>query len=221
MTNTPIAPKGSTTYEPDGGLLDKELSVEELQRRFKATIRKIAMAMLGYDEADDEDGGTAVDEEQIEAWVEAMKKAIAEYHVAAAMLGGDNDPGDWAMSEEQQAKLKNAVKTQLGYFDQFSVRVREDGIFDRAALARAESYAAAVRSTFYQAVTKFLPLPAMPGEGTICHGNCKCGWDIKPVNEENYDFDCYWRRGATDSCSTCIARENEWSPLRIRNGSLI
>jgi hypothetical protein len=226
-----IPPRGSKPYEPDAGLLDKEISVEELQNRFRKLIRELAVKYLGFNaEAMEEltEEGQAklqkkLDKEQLDMWAEAMKRGIAEHHIAAAMLAADEDDEDSedALEDDQKkSKVKNAVKTQIAYFDQFAVRVREDEYFNRAFLARAESYAAAVRSTFYQAVTDFLPLPAMPGEGTICHGNCKCGWDIVPVDKENYDFDCYWRRGVTDSCSTCIARENEWSPLRIRNGSL-
>ena len=59
-----------------------------------------------------------------------------------------------------------------------------------------------------------LPVPAMPGEGTICKTKCKCSWDIVPIDEKAGDYDAYWRRG--DSCSTCLAREQEWNPIRIR-----
>ncbi len=156
-------------------------------------------------------------EADIDDWLDAMRKAIATYHQASAMVATDGQP----LNDVQQAKVDQQIVQQIQYLDQFGIRIRTDPDFDRSMLARSEMYAKAVRSTYFQAKINFLPLPAMPGEGTICHTNCKCGWEIVPVNEEAGDFDCYWRRGATDSCSTCLAREALWSPLQIRGFNLL
>lgn len=149
-------------------------------------------------------------------WFDELERLIAEYHQAAALLGRNGN-----LTPAQQDIIADSITTQLQYLDQFKMQVVSDAEFERGFLARAEMYARAIRSTFYQAVTNFLPLPAMPAEGTICHTNCKCGWNINTLDENAGDFDCYWVRGADDSCSTCIARAREWAPLQIRGWELV
>jgi hypothetical protein len=216
---TAPVPPTNNPYSPDDAMQSQEERVEQIIDMFRRAIRTYSKSILNYVEDDDGEGEEpeSINEEQIDEWVDAMRKSIATYHTAAALIGSDTGE----LNDQQKEQVKDKVKTQIDYLGQFEIRIRTDEAFDRAFLSRAESYASAVRTTFYQSVTNFLPLPAMPGEGTLCHNNCKCGWEIVEVNQANFDFDCYWRRGATDSCGTCIAREREWSPLQIRNGSLV
>lgn len=58
-------------------------------------------------------------------------------------------------------------------------------------------------------------------EGMIAHNsNCGCSWRIEVVDDEAGDYDAYWERSKDDSCATCLEREAQWSPVRIRGGLL-
>lgn len=59
-------------------------------------------------------------------------------------------------------------------------------------------------------------------EGVITHNsNCKCTWRIEVLAAEQGNYDAYWERNVEDSCQTCIEREAQWSPVRIRGGELL
>ena len=100
--------------------------------------------------------------------------------------------------------------------------IRASKEFNKAWRARAKLYALSPKSSYYEGdvykqVGRFLPLPAMPAQGTQCHTNCGCSWRITAVDG---GYDCYWVRAKDDSCQTCVQRESDWNPIEIRNGDL-
>lgn len=199
--------------------MDEE-KLDNLIDQFKEAIARFSKEMLGgrdVGELTPDELSQVLTDDAIEAWANTFAEAIALYHQAAAVMGNNNVP----LTDEQSDKIGDTVATQIQYLTDFAVRIRTDKDFDRSQLARADMYANAVRQSLFQAVTRFLPLPAMPAEGTLCYTNCKCGWRIETISEENEDYDCYWERSANDSCPTCVARARRWNPLRIRGGIVV
>ena len=166
------------------------------------------------DIAEQNDG--VVDAQTVAVWRDSVAAAIVEYHTAAMIAGNDGKP----LNPGMQGQLSEIVAAQLNYLENFAEEVAAGKITPAQISARADMYAPAIRQPYSAGFTGGLPLPAMPAEGTICHTNCKCSWNIVPIDEEAGDYDCYWIRGADDSCSTCIARAREWSPIFIRGLTL-
>lgn len=194
-----------------------EQALDAIIEQFKTAIAKFTKEMLGGREVGEippEELAELLTDEAIEEWGNKFAEAIALYHQSAAVVGNNGEP----LTEEQSLKIGDTVATQIQYLTDFALRIRTDKDFDRSQLVRADMYANATRQSLFQAVTKFLPLPAMPAEGTLCYTNCKCGWRIETIDEANEDYDCYWERSANDSCPTCVARARRWNPLRIRGG---
>lgn len=184
-------------------------ALDALIANLQSQISALSQRMMALSDA-----GELTDED-IAQWQDQLSDLLAAYHNAAAIVGNEGKP----LTPSQQQSINDTIQTQLDYLANFAGELASGQAFGARDRARADMYAGALRQAFSQMATGGLPLPAYPGEGTICHTNCKCSWDIVPLDgEENYD--CYWRRSATDSCGTCIAREREWSPLQIRDGVL-
>lgn len=153
----------------------------------------------------------------VAAWRGDVARLLALYHTAALLAG----QGGIDLGAAAQALLVRQVGTQLRFLDRFALQIETDATWDARRAARALSYAAGLKSTYWRGATDMLPLPAMPAEGTLCLNMCGCKWRIVWLDRKNRDADCYWERDKDDSCATCIARERAWSPLRIRGGELI
>lgn len=151
----------------------------------------------------------------VDSWQEEVSRQLARYHAAAMLTGANVDSLTPAMSAATQKDLA----VQLRYLRQFGVAIQDAGEWQAGWQARAAMYARGIQIPYWQGATKLLPLPAMPAEGTACYTNCKCSWEVDTLDGDN-SYDAYWRRGADDSCQTCIQREAEWSPVRIREGVL-
>lgn len=184
--------------------------IDSLLKTIRGLVKRV-----GPDMSYGEDG-VLLSNDQINQWRNGMADAIASHHYAAAMAGADGRD----LTPKETGSVKEIVVTQIQYLDQFAAQVVSDRSFDRRMAARAESYSGAVRSSYFAGKVGFLPLPAMPAEGTICHSNCKCNWRIVTLDPDAGDYDAYWERNADDSCDTCIARERMWYPVEIRGGLL-
>lgn len=156
------------------------------------------------------------DMSQVDAWKSATERLLVRYHLAAFMAGN----GGAVITDAQIKALQPVVQTQLQFLGGFAADMQSAGEFDAYWRLRAGSYAAAIKVPYWQGKTKMLPLPAMPAQGTQCMNNCKCLWRVDTLDERDGDYDAYWERHADDSCQTCIQREQEWSPVRIRGGVL-
>lgn len=153
-------------------------------------------------------------------WQREMERLIARYFQTAAMAGLGAE--DISLLDPAISRM---VDIQNDYLENFKADIDAGGWLGAFA-ARAQMYASAVKQSYWlgdmvKRVGRVIPLPAMPSEGTQCLSNCKCAWRIETVNAERGDYDAYWQRHASDSCQTCIERELQWNPVRIRNGELL
>lgn len=150
-------------------------------------------------------------------WRNAVKRVLAEHHVAALMAG----LGSEVVPAKAWQGVVDQVNVQVGFLNNFKVEIQDDAEFRPGWEKRAASYAESIKVPYWTGRTKVLPLPAMPGEGSQCLQGCNCQWDVKVVNAEQGDYDCFWRLEAgSDHCQTCLERAAQWSPLRIRGGVL-
>lgn len=158
------------------------------------------------------------DQSRIDDWYDEIARQLRRYSLAG-FLGGY---GGQEIPKTADSKLAQDIKTQLDFLSQFKVEIQGAKEWQAGWNARAEMYARSIQTPYWRGATKMLPLPAMPGDGTTqCLTNCRCAWNVVPVDEEAGDYDAYWVYGATERhCQTCRERESQWSPLRIRGGVL-
>lgn len=149
-------------------------------------------------------------------WQREMEAALTRYHQAAYMAGS----GAPTMNDTARKFVSATVKAQLDFLNGFVIDIQGEREWQKGWNARAAMYADAIKTPYWKGATNVLPLPAMPADGTQCLSNCKCSWEIAVVDEAAGDYDAYWRRGADDSCQTCLEREARWSPVQIRGGVL-
>lgn len=150
-------------------------------------------------------------------WRNQVKRVLAEHHLAALMagLGSEVVPG------KAWGDLVDRINVQIEFLNNFKIEIQDDAEFRPGWEARAASYAESIKVPYWRGRTKILPLPAMPGEGSQCLQGCNCQWDVKPLDAENGDYDCFWKLEAgSDHCQTCLERASQWKPLRIRGGIL-
>lgn len=152
----------------------------------------------------------------VNEWVNQMRDALAEYHLAGFMAGNASED----VSDKALSVVADQLGVQLDYLNGFKVELQSAAEFAAGAQARAESYAPAIKVPYWTGKTKVLPLPAMPAQGTQCLNNCGCLWRVVTLDEAAGNYDAYWERHKDDSCQTCIQREADWSPVRIRDGML-
>jgi hypothetical protein len=154
-------------------------------------------------------------------WRKEMRRLLARYHQAAMMIGA----GLPAVPPGGESIIAHHLNTgQYPYLDNFATLIQASPEFNQAWYARAKLYSLSPKTSYwegrvYKVAGKFLPLPAMPAQGTQCHTNCGCAWEVQRGKERD-TFICYWRRHKDDSCQTCIEREAQWSPLVVQ-GQLI
>jgi hypothetical protein len=153
--------------------------------------------------------------DDVAAWSQAMKQALASGFLEAARAGyGGALPANGA---EAIAALY-APQRQL--LDRFAEQIGTEG-WQPGMERRAQQYAESVGAAYWAGATKFLPLPALPRDGTSqCMQGCKCRWEIAEL-EGDGNADCTWALGAAEHCQTCVERAAQWAPLQIRNGELV
>ena len=157
----------------------------------------------------------------IDQWREAMRAAIVEAFEAAGRSGAEIE----RITGEFQRTIDRLVEVQIDFLDNFAGDIDTNGWLGPYD-ARALMYASAAKQAYWHGdvlkqAGRFLPLPAMPAEGTQCLSNCKCQWRVETINADEGDYDAYWERHAEDSCQTCLERRALWYPVRIRGGELL
>jgi len=151
----------------------------------------------------------------VEAWQQEIARQLARYHAAAIMAGAGVD----ALDKPMTVAITQDLANQLHFLSRFGATIQGGKRWENGYNARAESYANSIKIPYNRGVTKMLPLPAMPAQGTQCMGHCGCSWEIDEL-EGDGNADAYWRRSKDDSCQTCVQREQDWSPVQIRDGVL-
>lgn len=150
-------------------------------------------------------------------WQDRMETLIARYHIVAWMDGADSEEID----EDARTILDDLIAFQIGFLAAFTVTILSAVSWKEGWGARALLYPPAIKVAYWKAKTYGLPLPSMPAEGTICMNNCQCQWRIVAIDADAGDYDAYWERHVDDSCQTCLEREDQWSPVQIRDGMLL
>lgn len=150
------------------------------------------------------------------AWRDEVASQLHRYHQAAYLAAGGPETPAGRKAVEQN------IATQLAFLGQFAVEIQGAEAWQAGWNARAAMYARSIQVPFNRGVTRLLPLPAMPGDGSSqCLVNCKCFWRVDWIDEANGDANAYWVMGGTEHhCQTCPQRAAEWNPLQVRNGEL-
>lgn len=149
------------------------------------------------------------------AWERNMQRLLAKFHVSAFVASGKTP-----LNERAKRLIAGDLDVQLNFLKRFGLQIQKDKDFKEGWLKRAESYANSVKVPYWRGATMMLPLPAMPGQGTQCGGNCKCLWDIKTLDDVAGDYDAFWVLAPAEHCQTCSQRATEWAPVEIRGGEL-
>jgi hypothetical protein len=151
-------------------------------------------------------------------WQADFERLLARYHTASLMAGQLSPELD-QRSAEYLARL---VGEQFEYLANFRLEIVGAEEWQAGFGSRAESYAAAIQVPYWTGDVQFLPLPAMPGEGTQCLNNCRCSWRVTELDQDNGDYDCYWELGEVEThhCQICLERADGWNPIKVRNGEL-
>jgi hypothetical protein len=135
-----------------------------------------------------------------------LRKGNAYQLIAGANGEKDNvESDDWL-------KLGTRLRSEYGYLEDFARAIYNGELSAAQIEARVELYARSMQVVYWQQFTRDYDLPAMPGQGSECMGNCGCAWDIEVGAGVAY---AYWRRAKADSCPTCLQREREWSPYVV------
>lgn len=146
-------------------------------------------------------------------WYDEVARQLRRYSLAANVSGSGGDA--------QRKVVDEYVKTQLDFLGAFRDEIKAAPEWAPAWNSRALMYAQSIKAPWWSGATRGYPLPAMPGDGTTqCLTHCGCAWDVQELQGEG-NADAYWRRGKNDSCQTCLEREAQWAPLRIRGGELL
>lgn len=157
------------------------------------------------------------DPSRADAWYDEVARQIRRYSLAAYISGS----GQKAPTDAGDKIIAAYVATQLDFLAAFRDEMKAASEWQAAWGPRAQMYAQSIKAPWWSGATRGWPLPAMPGDGTSqCLTHCGCAWDVQELDGEG-NADAYWRRAKSDSCQTCVEREAQWSPLRIREGVLL
>lgn len=152
----------------------------------------------------------------VPAWREQLAQELVRGHTAALMLG----QGARALTDQGRQALRTEVAKQLRFLGNFAIEIQGASAWKKGWNARALLYAESIGASYWRGKTRFLPLPAMPRDGTTqCKTRCGCSWQIAQLAGRG-NYDCTWQVGPREHCQTCIERARLWAPLRIRGGEL-
>lgn len=157
------------------------------------------------------------DPSQADDWYDEVARQLRRYTLAAYVSGS----GASSPNAAQRRVVAEYTRIQLEFLAAFRDEIKASAEWSNGWAARAGMYADSIRAPFWAGKTSDWPLPAQPADGsTQCLTRCRCSWEIQELDGDG-NADAYWRRGVTDSCQTCIEREQQWSPVQIRNGELL
>lgn len=154
----------------------------------------------------------------LDAWHDEMERIVIRYAAAAMMLGLDSED----LTPQAVQAVDRHVAGQMPFLNDFTddIRTGLSGGWNGQWNNRAEMYGEAVQPLYWQGQTRFLELPAYPGDCTSeCLTSDRCMWFLDWIDQANLDVDAYWVNLKDDRvCPTCTVRGEDWFPLRIRGG---
>lgn len=138
-----------------------------------------------------------------------LRRKLKNAYVAEYTLGKG---GVERMTQADYGRLGSLLKKQYGYLRSYLDDVSSGRETKGTAANRARNFLGSARQAFSRGRSRGrdLDLPYHPGEGTECHGNCRCFWDI---DEDDEEFRCYWKITSSDGCSGCRQRASESNPF--------
>lgn len=150
-------------------------------------------------------------------WYDEVARQLRRYTSAAYMSGS----GTADLNVAQHKVIAQYAATQIDFLSAFRDEIKAADEWQNAWNSRAQMYAESIKAPWWAGNTRGWALPAMPGDGTTqCLTRCGCAWEMVELEGQG-NADCYWRRAKDDSCQTCVEREAQWGPLRIRDGELL
>lgn len=156
-----------------------------------------------------------------DTWLDEMQNILVVGHLVSWMLGQESENLEF----DDFISVSGLIQFQLQFLDNFSIEILTSEEFMQGWYARAEMYASAMNQTYWQGHMKVWPLPAMPGQGTICLSNCRCEWREENVNLETNSGAFFWELDPNveedNHCQTCLQRNDDWYPVLVVNGELV
>lgn len=155
------------------------------------------------------------------AWQAGMLRLLMRYSIAAAVLG----QGESELTGEAEQVIIGQVRGQVPFLSRFAADIETGlnteafgGEWQTAWDERAKLYGESVQVPYWQGVTRFLKLPAYPGDGSSeCLMNDRCQWLLHTLDADKGDYNAFWKTEQDKQvCATCEQRGKEWSPLKIR-----
>jgi len=181
--------------------------LQQVQRRILADIDELSAQM---------DAGQI----DVNQWRAEMQRII-DRGMSSALMAGKNSR---QLTDLERQLVRQLTAVQGAFLDNFANDILTKGWLP-AYMSRAQMYGSSTTAAYAQGEVirqagQWLPLPAMPTEGTQCLSNCGCRWRVEVMDAARGDFDGYWLLGKDDNCQTCLQRAADWSPVRIRGNVL-
>lgn len=149
----------------------------------------------------------------LSAWEARMRALLTSNYIQAYILARGGLPqmtaSDWAL-------LSEMLDGQFDHLSEFAQAILEGGLSEAQIGWRSRLYMESVKQAYWRAYGEahgWPLLPAYPGDcSTRCCTNCLCYWEGERVNGA---WHFYWRLRPAEHCVDCVARAQEWNPLRI------
>lgn len=191
----------------------------------------ILISRLGQQPAPTNQQLPRIDSRQLQSVADALGQRLDT--LADDLAAGNLTPDQWHEAMQNELRIIHQTYARLGGGDVNAQRLQDqldflegfrgdvEGMTPEAIKRRARMYIGSGQASLQEAATTRLGmpvLPAYPKDGTSeCLGNCRCWWDIRPL-DGNGNWDCIWTLRPAEHCPTCEARAIAWSPIHIRNG---
>jgi hypothetical protein len=148
----------------------------------------------------------------VQQFEQAMRTRLKNAYVAEYVLGRG---GAAQMTQADYGRLGQLLRRQYGYLRRFLDDVSAGQETAGTAAERARNFLGSARQAFSRGrgIGFGVTLPYHPGDGgTPCHGRCRCHWEIE---EDDDEIRAFWRTGSVKTCTGCVDRASESSPLII------
>lgn len=199
------------TYDPT---LRRYRNAESGRFVRETTVRSIRQGIIdrATTEVDALSGRLAAGDLSVEDWTLTMRDLVKRTVIDQYLMGRG---GRNAMTQRDWGRIGYILRTQYGYLQGFAAEVDAGSLSAEQIAARARMYISATWSVFDRATGAawLIVLPAQPGEGVRCRGNCRCRWEVKP-NKENGTIEATWvLDSGAEHCDDCKRRAEQWAPL--------